>query len=259
MHPDLPASSWPDVQEAERWVRALARAAQRQQADRDVGEPYSMTSAYGLLWVNYGRLRFSVAGADMAVTSEQDLFERIDRWVAFERHGGQQNLLGRDRAFIQEWRAVLPQSQAHYEQGARLVFRDLEATTSLRWRWQVSVHEEEQQPPPFPPHAVEAGIWISEAQTDRQPTRRPARLPLVWLDTDHFGTALPTGVRSVAEAAALIAEAVQDRVIEEIHGAWPPCPDHGHPLALGGTGSPSWTCPRTDLPVADLGRLNPLN
>lgn len=257
VHPDLPASSWPDAQEAERWVRALARTAERQRADRDVDEPYTVTSAYGVLWVNYGPLRFSVAGADVEVTSEQQLSDQIDRWVAFERHGGQQNLLDRDRASIDEWRAALPTIQALYEQAARLVFRDLEVTTSLRWHWRVSVHEDEQPPPPFPSRATGTGIWISETEPGCQPSRRPARLPLLWLDTDHFGTALTTGVRSVAEAVALVADAVQDTVIEEIHGAWPACPNHGHPLALGGADGTSWTCPTTQLPVADVGGLNP--
>lgn len=59
---------------------------------------------------------------------------------------------------------------------------------------------------------------------------------------------------SPARNAALVAEVLQQAVIEEMHGAWPRCPSHpeGHPLTLGDS---HWFCPTTRERVAPLGQL----
>ncbi|RBY79404.1 hypothetical protein DQ239_07235 [Blastococcus sp. TF02-09] len=81
--------------------------------------------------------------------------------------------------------------------------------------------------------------------------------PQMWLETPHSHRELPN-LTDEDEAIVHLAEEVQDDIIEEVHGAWPPCPRHAHPLSLGDTddGRPAWTCPdapELSVPVGELG------
>lgn len=251
-----PASAWPDRAEADRWTRALTDVAGRQKLDRGVVEPFSVTAGYGALWANFGPIRTRVAGAYAEVRDEQDLFEQVDRWVAFERGGGTTNLLDRDREFIDQLWARLPEEKAVWEDAARRVFRDLETTTSLRGGWRVAVREDEEDWP-APPEPGRSGIWITRTTlpADWRPPRRPLLLPELWLECERWATSLPRGVPSFSEAVAFVADKVQDEVIDDSWEAWPECREHGHPLNLTTNEAAYWTCPATGVAVAEVGSL----
>ena len=130
--------------ERERWTAALADVAARLRAERGLQDRWSVTSEYGRLCANYGVLRVSVDGENPDVRDPAELLEDIDTWVAVEREGGPGRVLERDREFIASWRAQLPVAQRLWEEAARLVFADVEATTAVRMDWRVSVHEDEE-------------------------------------------------------------------------------------------------------------------
>jgi hypothetical protein len=53
-----------------------------------------------------------------------------------------------------------------------------------------------------------------------------------------------------------LADIVQEGMIEEVHGAWPACPVHGHPLETAvDDGRALWCCPREGAFRAQIGRL----
>jgi hypothetical protein len=64
-----------------------------------------------------------------------------------------------------------------------------------------------------------------------------------------------------AERVAMIADQVQEWVIEELWGSaptnWPPCPNHpgSHPLAASARDVAMWSCPADGTPVAPVGSL----
>jgi hypothetical protein len=66
-----------------------------------------------------------------------------------------------------------------------------------------------------------------------------------------------------AERVAIVADQVQERVIEELWGQaatnWPPCPNHpdGHPLSASpGDGIAVWVCPHDGMPFSLVGSLS---
>jgi hypothetical protein len=49
---------------------------------------------------------------------------------------------------------------------------------------------------------------------------------------------------------------LQDTIIEELWGAWPPCPSHPHPMVIrAADGDLEWCCPQTGERRAFLGEL----
>src|SRR3954447_5947906 len=139
-------------------MRALEAVAERQRLERGIDEPISLITSHGVLWANYGSLRIGAAGAHVDVESPEELFEEIDGWVAFERNGGVERLLARDLDHIEQWRGRLRAEQALWEEAARRVFRDVEATTNLRWHWRVIVHEE--------PNSHDPELWLQTERSD---------------------------------------------------------------------------------------------
>ncbi len=259
---DEVGGTWPDRGEWKRWRDALAETARRLQEERGVEEPWRLTVDRGALWAEYGDLRLRVAGGDVVLIDPDDLWAEVDHWAAFERTAGPGRVLDRDRHAMAEWRQRLPAMQQFWLEVARLVFRDVEATTNLRPRWNVVVHEDEAGWP-----AIRNGIGaggavggiVHEDLLVSPPGRRPLDFPQVWIETDCTGRSLPD-MDDEALAIGYLAEMVQEDVIEEIHGAWPPCPRHAHPLDVhySDTARPTWTCPGApDLEVAigELARL----
>lgn len=256
--------TWPDHEEWSRWRDALARVTTRLQEERGVEEPWRLTVGWGALWAEYGDLRLRVAGEGAELPSPDDLFAEIDSWVAFDREAGPGRVLDRDRRAMAEWRQRIPAVQQFWETVARRVFRDVEATTDLRLPWKVAVHEDEPDWSAFRA-AVEdgvdggitavGGIWGTDGPMP-QPGRRPLPFPQIWLETPRTGRSLPE-MADEAEAIGYLADLVQEDVIGEVHGAWPECPRHPHPLQVVYTdpARPMWGCPTTaDITVA-IGEL----
>jgi hypothetical protein len=260
-----PASAWPDPAEAAEWVNALARIAVQQSTERGVDKPTSVTNGYGSLWANYGRRRIQVAGADAEVRDEAELFELIDRWIAFELLDSEDALLDRDREYVAQWRARLPTEQAVWERAAERVFSDLDPSLVAGQDWRIVVEEDELDRPrrlidddyqaSYSVHVRYPAGWQRS-----KPVRRRLLLPRLALKTATSGTNLfrgirPEGASSIDDAVAYLAEWLQDEIIEDTSAAWPKCPDHEHPLTLAGPHSTTWTCPATDLAVAEVGHL----
>lgn len=259
-----PALAWPDPAEAARWVHALERVAARERTERSVDKPTSVTNGYGSLWANYGGLRLRVAGAYAEVRDEADLFEIIDRWIAFELLDSEDALLDRDREYMAQWRARLPAEQELWEQAAERVFADLDPAISIGQDWRIVVEEDELDRPRRVIDHDSQGNYSAHVRYPAgwkrpEPVRRRLLLPRLALRTSTCGTNLLFAVGQEAAnidgAVAHLAEWLQDEVIEDTLTAWPKCPDHEHPLTLAGPHDTTWTCPATDRAVAEVGHL----
>ena len=150
------------------------------------------------------------------------------------------------------WRQQLPGVLGFWQDVAARVFRDIEVTTDLDLGWRLTVREDEEWSPSRPPGV---GGIISDAGPPARP-RRPLAFPEVWLETPFTGRLLPA-MDDDAEAACYLAEAVQDDVIEQLHGAWPPCPRQPHPLGpdVRGSGVAVWACPALSDLWVEIGSL----
>ena len=274
----VPTSSvpdWPDVTERDYWTAALAGAAARVQRDRGVDDPWQLGAADGSLWAWYGDFSVRVAGVHADMGGPQELFAEIDTWVAFDGSAGLGRVLERDLRAMTEWRAQLAVQQPRYEAAATLVFLDITATTSIDLSWRVAVHEEEFDltfPPPCVPAASSTAAadppggravgreFAGPGPWSAYPPSRPAQSPQLCLETrtssgsgsdDHL-----SGADDLDDAVLDVAGTVQDLVIEEVHGVWPACPGHWHPMAPGPTtAGPVWCCPDDQRIAIPIGRL----
>jgi hypothetical protein len=259
------ASAWPDPAEAARWFHALERIAAQQRTERGVDKPTTVTNGYGSLWANYGRLRIRVAGAHAQLDDEADLFEFIDRWIAFELHDSEDALLDRDREYIAQWRARLPAAQEVWEQAAERVFADLDPSIIGGQDWRIVVEEDELDRPRWLIDDDYQGSYSAHVRYPAgwkrtEPVRRPLLLPHLALKTGTSGTNLLQGISregavDIDDAVAHLAEWLQEEIIDDTSAAWPKCPDHEHPLTLAGPQCTTWTCPATDRAVAEVGHL----
>ena len=247
-----PHGTWPDQDEWGRWHQALTDVSDRMREERGIADSSRLTVGWGALWAEYGDLRLRVAGEGAELQIPDDLFDVVDSWVGFDRTAGPGRVLDRDRQAMAEWRQRLPAIRQFWEDVARRVFRDVEATTDLRLAWKVVVHEDEPVWPGMPEGAI-GGMFVTDMP---QPGRRPLPFPQVWLETPHSGRGLP-GMTDEAEAIGYLADLVQEDVIEELHGAWPPCPRHPHPLDVDYTdaGRPVWRCPTEPDVAVGIGEL----
>lgn len=251
---ERPASDWGDGAECDRWADALAAIAERERLERGVDEPTRLTVGYGALWGYYGPIRIRLAGADADLEDEASLFEEIDFWVAFERPGGPGKRLERDQAVIDEWLGRLPSVQALWIDAAERVFRDVAATTRIRWNWRIAVHEDELVFPEAPDGVV--GFWASEVPAGWTPDRRQLALPQLWLEADDWATSLPEP-EGLVDAIAHVADQVQEAVMEELCTTWPSCPGHGHPLEIEARGDVvHWACPQGSGFAVEIGALS---
>jgi hypothetical protein len=147
---------------------------------------------------------------------------------------------------------------ALWRQAAAVVFADVEATTDIRWTWQVTLHEDEEDWSPRRRESHEPGaqgIRITWRPTYWEPPRRPLLVPELWLEAHGNGTLLGVGY-DLNEAVEFVAERVQDWIIDDTRHAWPECPRHQHPADLGNHGAtPTWVCPLDNQLIAEVGKL----
>ena len=209
---------------------------------------WAVTDEGGELVVQFGELYLPLAGYPLR---PEDLFAEIDEWVAFERPGGSGRVLGRDRQAVLQHRAALPGQLASWTGVAERVFTDIEATAAVL-PWHLAVHEYEDAWPD--PGVPGLHLWSHFAVP---PVERPRVLfPRVWLHLPHTWHELPPFPDDPEDAVGDLAAMVQDDVIEEVHGAWPRCPGHHHPMALGmSAGTGIWRCPIDAGVVVRIGSL----
>jgi hypothetical protein len=251
------AASWPDQAHVQRWTAALERIAARERADRGIDEPTSVVFEFGVLSVVYGDFRYAISGTE-AIDDEDELFREIDYWIAFERNNGLDfdELLDRDHAVIDAWRERLPSLQDAWQEAADRVCGDVRRTTPLDWNPTVSVRETTEWFPPITAaRQAVARQWVSIAPAGAIRQRR-LLLPDFWLSFDRYGTNLPTDLRDVDDMTWHLAHRIQEWVIEEqdVWGAWPQCPDHGHHLDPWGD---EWVCPTTRQVRSKIGEFPP--
>lgn len=265
-HDGEPGGSWPDRDEWARWQAAMVSATQRLRDERGVDDPWRLTVGWGALWAEYDDRRLRVAGVGAELQTADDLFDELDSWVAFQRMAGPGRVLDRDRRAMAEWRERIPAVQEFWERVAPRVFRDVEATTNIHFLWRIVVHEDGPDWSAIRAAVMDGGAGVGGvvggivAMGSPMPTlaRRPLNFPEIWVETPHTGRSLPE-MTDEDEATGYLAELVQEDIIEEVHGAWPECPRHPHPLEVDYTesGSPVWKCPKIpDITVAigELGR-----
>ncbi len=153
------------------------------------------------------------------------------------------------------WRARLPDLLAIWERAAQRVFDDVVATTPIRWKWRVSVHEDEIVFPDIPDGVT--GIWASTQPAGWAPDRRTLALPELWLEAGNRAISLPEP-DGETDAVVHVADKVQDEVMEELCTTWPTCRGHGHPLAIDAPGDvASWVCPDGGGFLVEIGALPP--
>lgn len=133
-------------------------------------------------------------------------------------------------------------AMALWRQAAAAVFADVEATTDIRWKWRVTLHEDEVD-------------WLPRRHRSHGSGTYALQVPELWLEAHGNGTSLGIGY-DLNQAVEFVAERVQDWVIDETWHAWPQCPRHQHPAALGNHGTtPIWVCPSDHQLIAEVGEL----
>ncbi len=144
--------------------------------------------------------------------------------------------------------------RALWSDAAERVFRDVAATTRIRWSWRIAVHEDESVFPDVPDGVV--GIWASEVPAGWTPDRRQLALPELWIEADDWARSLPEPDGPV-DAIAHVADLVQEEVMEELCTTWPSCPGHGHPLGIEASGDVvHWACPKGSGFAVEIGALS---
>jgi hypothetical protein len=140
---------------------------------------------------------------------------------------------------------------AQAEAALHLVVRDIEATTSIRRPSRIQRYVE----------------WMAETPPDRlSESIAGGRHDDVDTDGEEKGIVLAchwgghsfalSGDHPPADLVLDIAGQLQDDVIHDVWGAWPPCPRHEHPMALDVVdGVTVWACPRDDDLVVPVGQL----
>ena len=253
------AAEWPDEAERDRWWAALQRVAARVERERGVVEPLGMEVDGRALWATYADLRFRVAG-EYADLAEEGLFDEVDDWVAFEREAGPGTELERDRAYVASVRARFPAATALWEAAVVRVLRDVTATTGMVLRWRVAVHEDEEVPLRWT-GTGDVGLFAVPAPSGAWP-RRPLRIPELWLEAEwqeargSWERQLDVHETDPEDAVLVVASYVQDDLIQELPGAWPACPGHGHPRELDAhEGVAVWRCPRGSGDPVPVGSL----
>jgi len=251
---ERPAADWPNHPELQHWTDVLEAVAERERRERGVEEHVRVTAEYGALWGYYGPIRLRLAGEGAEYQDEVELFDEIDSWVAFERPNGPGKRLDRDGTVIDAWRDRLPGLQALWHEAAERVFRDVFATTPIRWDWRISVHEEEDVFPDIPSGVT--GIWASVRPSSWVPDRRQLALPELWLEAGGWATGLPEP-DDLIDAIVHVTDKVQDEVMEELCTTWPDCPGHGHPLHMDASdGVATWVCPAGSGVRIEIGSLS---
>lgn len=254
------AQGWPDQVERERWDAALRTVADRLRAERGLTDPWSLTVDFGSLWAHYGDRRLTVAGRNPEVTSAEELFEDLDSWAAFDRQGGPGRRLDRDREAMETFRAQLPGWQQLWEQAAPRVFRDVAAAAGRDVPWRVFIRSTETGWHVPRRAGGLHGIEVAEfAPGEVSSHERELDFPLITLELPHTWLTLgaPTDPDDGEGTVAELAGEVQDEIIEEVHGAWPECLAHAHPMVAGqdADGLAVWSCPDgpVSVPIGDWG------
>lgn len=209
---------------------------------------------YGVMWANYGDLRVRVAGADADPLTPAALLEEIDGWAAFDRASGPGKRLERDLEVIAEWRAAVPLLRRVYEDVAPRVFRDVQAAAGVVIPWRFAVDETELVWPRAE-QSGQQGLWVTEGHMALP--ERTADFPQLVVELPHARIGLPRidDLGDAEDAAATLAGLIQDEVIEEVHGAWPKCLRHEHPMMANQSpdGGAIWQCPQDATVTVPIG------
>lgn len=264
----------PDGQSA--WADAARRCAVRLLEDRGVSDSWSVTQESGSLWVNYDRLRVRVGDDSAEVTSEQELFEKIDSWVAHERPAGPGRWLSRDAAAVREEQQLAHRCIPWWRGAAVRLAADLKNAWGVATVWEVTESQVdlpwpgEDQLTVLPPDDEEReGIWVTEiepgeAATVPPPASATGRMPwpeikILMTAADGSGTGHTASyweLTSEEDAIDELATLFEAALIEELWGYWPTCPAHDFALAITRVdGVATWWCTEAGQPLTAVGSL----
>jgi hypothetical protein len=233
-----------------------------------------VTHEYDSLWVNYDGFRVRV-GAGEDVTTEQELFDEIDIWVAHDRPGGPGRWLPRDAAAVEEAYTAARRCVPWFEGAVARLAADLQNAWGKTTTWEVTLAPDDLPWPgfeglPFPPldHGL-MGLW--ETVVSVQPATDPAppadvdgrvgypEIRIMMTSADGSGTGHtapfwePT---SEEDAIDELASLFEDALIEEVWGYWPTCPAHDYELEITRIdGKASWVCSEAGQVLGPVGSL----
>jgi hypothetical protein len=130
-----------------------------------------------------------------------------------------------------EPRAWVDQDQEWFDLAVDRLQRDLLATTDIRPRFEVDLTDPESPDAPYRFSRDPNAQGVGHAR---------------WLERP----------KSAADAVAAVADPLADDVVEELRGAWPVCPGHGHPAEVRIVADDAvWVCPRAGSTIARVGEL----
>lgn len=225
-----------DTLGAKGWGQVLTRIQRRVRLERGIVEAAAVGQVDGVLWARFGDLRVRLTGPSPSVSTPEELYRRVDEYVAFHRSEGPGKRLPKDSETAERRENILRERYPVWTEAANVVFRDIRATTSLQW-----------------------SEWIGIGGIDFPQKSAALSWPMLWLVAADRGTVLTDDVVNYAQAVVEVVWHVQDWVIESLHGAWPACPNHRtHPLEAVELGDvPVWVCPQgkslsVRIPVGSL-------
>jgi hypothetical protein len=129
-----------------------------------------------------------------------------------------------------EPRAWVDQDQEWFDDAVARLLMDVLATTGLRPGLEVDLSDPDHLSPPYRFSREAAG-------------------------SGYHGHALDPP-ESEADAVVKVADLLVDDVIEQLWGAWPICPGHGHPAEARVVADEAmWVCPQVGVTIARVGEL----
>jgi hypothetical protein len=189
------AKQWSDPAEFTRWQEALTAIADQERQERGVDERAGLRIDDGDLLAHYGPVKFLVATTRRVddLPDEQDLFERIDTWIVFERPAGPGVVLPRDRPSIDGRLDELTMAEHVWPALITQVMHDVEATTSIRVAWRLERQTEEVM---IPFHEESTYVRFGGPPL----AKRALLVPELWLRTARLGSFHLSGLETMRPA-----------------------------------------------------------
>lgn len=217
--------------------------------ERGLSLDFRLVNDSDTLWLEVEGFRVRLAGPYAEASNEEDLYELLDGWVAYNRPGGPGRWLDRDDRMLQERTQAIAVDEPHWYAANSDVWRDVLTTTSREYRWSL-----ERVP-------VDTASGLPVRKSDQRvvaPAVRPDKLRLSLTITSSAGSVeelLPELGDTPAYAWEVIASMATSRLAEDSWLLWPRCPSDDSLLHMKQSGDVArWSCRHNDF-SANAGAL----